>query len=137
MKDDQKRVESIEVDVERVAPLHVKVFAGVFQQVLVADEPGTENTKPHITSQKSQFNFKPGINWLKSTWHLHGLKAHYKVKASTFTCRYFTSLSGIKRDIGRNLRNQIIFLKIKYLQNFKKGAELKSIFSRQKILSWP
>lgn len=108
MKDDQKRVESIEVDVERVAPLHVKVFAGMFQQVLVADEPGTENTKPHITSQKSQFNFKPGINWLKSTWHLHGLKAHYKVKASTFTCRYFTSLSGIKRDIGRNLKNQII-----------------------------
>lgn len=57
VKDDQKRIESIEVDVERVAPLHVKVFAGVFQQVLVADEPETENTKPHVTSQKSQLDF--------------------------------------------------------------------------------
>lgn len=53
VKDDQKRVESVEVDIERVAPLHVKVFARVFQQVLVADEPGTENMKPHVTSQKS------------------------------------------------------------------------------------
>lgn len=44
MKDDEERVESIEVDVKCVAPLHVEVFARMFQEVLVADDPGTDGT---------------------------------------------------------------------------------------------
>lgn len=39
MQDDQKRVESVEVNIERVAPLHIEVSAGMFQQVLVGDNP--------------------------------------------------------------------------------------------------
>lgn len=42
MKDDQKRVESIEVDVESVAPFNVEVSARMLQQVFVADQPGKD-----------------------------------------------------------------------------------------------
>lgn len=43
MQDDEKRVEGIEVNIKCVAPLHIKVSAGLFQQVPVADDPEKDN----------------------------------------------------------------------------------------------
>lgn len=56
MQDDQKRVESIEVDIKRVAPLHVKVSAGLFQQVLVGDNPVKNKTDyiSHVVKDQLQ-----------------------------------------------------------------------------------
>ena len=42
VQDDQKRVESIEMYIKSVTPLNIKVSAGVFQQVFVANQPGKD-----------------------------------------------------------------------------------------------
>lgn len=39
MQDDEERIESIQVHVEGVAPLHIVISALAFHQVLVGDEP--------------------------------------------------------------------------------------------------
>lgn len=43
------------MDVEGVAPLHVKVSAGMLQQVLVANKPGAE---------KAEGAFKGAESWM-------------------------------------------------------------------------
>lgn len=45
VQDDQQWVESVEVDIKGVTPLHVKVPAGLLQQVSVGDEPGRARRK--------------------------------------------------------------------------------------------
>lgn len=63
VQDDQQGVEGVEVDVEGVAPLHVKVSARVLQQVLVAEEPGSRD--------------KHGVLWMSGG----GVKSEEKTQA--------------------------------------------------------
>lgn len=69
MQDDEERVEGVEMHVEGVAPLHIIVLRGVFQQVLVGDDPGstkqTSTTLPTLTEtlrKMTQFPL-PALTW--------------------------------------------------------------------------